>query len=196
MLGYVVNTVTLLQSTQAVTFTDVRDLSPGLSSTGRCKEVSFWEYEESSGWLNMTQRCNGNSFSLLFVTYRLGCGSSLPFKVFQTPWSQSNVWVNTILATLAITYQNAHKQNPDWLDISAQIIGIPHVRKFRHENGTFLTRLALPAVVQELTCLALNWLEVRIPIGIMFHFFRLPNKIFRSLSHHYLDKKIDSKLLP
>ena len=26
--------------------------------------------------------------------------------------------VNTILAKLAITYQNAHGQNPDWLDIS------------------------------------------------------------------------------
>ena len=26
--------------------------------------------------------------------------------------------VNTILAKLDITYQNAHGQNPDWLDIS------------------------------------------------------------------------------
>ena len=26
--------------------------------------------------------------------------------------------VNTILAELDITYQNAHGQNPDWLDIS------------------------------------------------------------------------------
>ena len=31
---------------------------------------------------------------------------------------QSKDEVNTILAELAITYQNAHGQNPDWLDIS------------------------------------------------------------------------------
>ena len=58
-----------------------------------------------------------DTFSLLFVLYGLECCGSLPFEVFRIPF-QSIDAVNTILAELDITYQNAHGQNPDWLDIS------------------------------------------------------------------------------
>ena len=50
---------------------------------------------------------------------------------------QSKDEVNTILAELAITYQNAHGQNPDWLDISTDRLLAYHMleRSIRHERA-------------------------------------------------------------
>ena len=59
----------------------------------------------------------GILFSLLFVLYGLECCGSLPSKSSEFHF-QSIDAVNTILAELDITYQNARGQNPDWLDIS------------------------------------------------------------------------------
>ena len=58
-----------------------------------------------------------DTFSLLFVLYGLECCGSLPSLAPEFLF-QSIDAVNTILAELAVTYQNAHGQNPDWLDIS------------------------------------------------------------------------------